>query len=132
MLRCVVVSGVVRSDPDPQKGYIHIRVCRRRRFEPVIHQADARICGRGHRAFLLYDAAEGRGEWNTLWFYALIWNPRFISLLHRSSSMRRSAAASVDSQITPVIQIASSQSGRSGSTSGWAFSQIVRSRRTRN
>jgi hypothetical protein len=56
----------------------------------------------------------------------------FFSLSRHSSSTQRSAVVSAVSQITPVIRIASSRSGRLGSTFGWAFSQIVPSRRTRN
>jgi hypothetical protein len=45
------------------QGRVHLRICRRCRFESVVYQADAGVCGGGHQAFLLYDAAEGRGAW---------------------------------------------------------------------
>jgi hypothetical protein len=44
------------------KGYVHLRIRWRCRFESDVHQANAGVCGRGNQAFLLYDAAEGRGE----------------------------------------------------------------------
>lgn len=66
------------------------------------------------------------------YLFALVFKPGFVFLPRRSSSTQPSAVASAASQITPVIQIAMSQNGRLGSIFGWAFSQVVRLRRTRN